>query len=144
MPLATSQPFSQAVAERIEELYGQPITALHAHADANPASTMLAALTSSHADLQLAERGIHFQLQRLRELADPARQITLADAGHLLDCTRRIADAVAARDAHAKTVTAVLAGLHRTPTAPPAAPSAAPAPTAPVPHKSAEAATPTR
>ncbi|MEI5100934.1 hypothetical protein RB200_23340 [Streptomyces sp. PmtG] len=143
MPPATSQPLSQAVAERIEELYGQPLAVLQAHVDANPASTMLAALTSSYADLQLAERSVAFQLQRLSELTDLTRQITSSESAHLLDCTRRIADAVAARDAHAKTVSAVLASLHRTPTAP-AAPSTAPSPTIPAPPKTTAVAAPTR
>ncbi|MGP9017613.1 hypothetical protein ACT1U9_04280 [Streptomyces sp. BR1] len=117
---------SQTIAERIEDLYGQPIAALEAHADTHPRGTMLAALTSSHTDLQLAERNIAFQLQRLRELAHPEREIGKFEAGHLLDCARRIAESVATRDAHAKTVSAVLAGLHRVPAAP-SPPSAAPA-----------------
>ncbi|MEV0445813.1 hypothetical protein AB0I84_12400 [Streptomyces spectabilis] len=138
MPPVTPHPLSQAVADRIEELYGQPLAVLQAHVHANPASTMLAALTSSHADLQLAERSVAFQLQRLRELTDPTRQITPFEAGHLLDCTRRIADAVATRDAHAKTVSAVLASLHRTPAAP-TAPSTAPSPALPEPPKASAA-----
>ncbi|MFH8991406.1 hypothetical protein [Streptomyces sp. NPDC017940] len=117
---------SQAIAERIEDLYGQPIAALEAHAGTHPTGTMLAALTSSHTDLQLAERNITFQLQRLRELAHPEREIGKFEAGHLLDCARRIAESVATRDAHAKTVSAVLVGLHRVPAAP-SPPSAAPA-----------------
>ncbi|MFD4476463.1 hypothetical protein ACFWPU_10165 [Streptomyces sp. NPDC058471] len=118
---------SQTIAERIEDLYGQPIAALEAHADTHPRGSMLVALTSSHTDLQLAERNITFQLQRLRELAHPKREIGKFEAGHLLDCARRIAESVATRDAHAKTVSAVLAGLHRVPTTPPPPPSAAPA-----------------
>ncbi len=127
---------SQTIAGRIEELYGQPMAALEAHVDTNPTGTMLAALTSSHTDLQLAERNITFQLQRLRELAHPDRQIGTFEAGHLLDCARRIAESVATRDAHAKTVSAVLASLHRVPAAPPppssapAAPACAPVPAA--------------
>ncbi|AZM56360.1 hypothetical protein DMA15_30360 [Streptomyces sp. WAC 01529] len=106
---------SETIAERIENLYGQPMAALEAHADSQPAGAMLAALTSSHSDLQFAERNITFQLQRLRELASPEREIGRFEAGHLLDCARRIAESVATRDAHAKTVSAVLASLHRTP-----------------------------
>ncbi|MGW2858286.1 hypothetical protein [Streptomyces sp. NPDC001205] len=127
---------SQTIAERIEDLYGQPIAALEAHAGTQPRTSMLTALTSSHTDLQLAERNITFQLQRLRELARPEREIGKFEAGHLLDCARRIAESVATRDAHAKTVSAVLAGLHRVPTTPPppsatpALPASGPAPTA--------------
>ncbi|MET9544212.1 hypothetical protein ABZY36_02725 [Streptomyces sp. NPDC006627] len=106
---------SETIAARIENLYGQPIDALEAHAETHPTGTMLAALTSSHSDLQLAERNITFQLQRLRELLHPEREIGKFEAGHLLDCARRIAESVATRDAHAKTVSAVLASLHRTP-----------------------------
>ncbi|WP_043267116.1 hypothetical protein [Streptomyces sp. CT34] len=131
---------SQTIAQRIEELYGQPMAALEAHTDANP---MLAALTSSHADLQLAERNIDYQLQRLRELAAPEREIDTFEAGHLLDCARRIADSVATRDAHAKTVSAVLGSLHRVPI--PQSASAAPRMSASVPPRPAEpAATHTR
>lgn len=134
---------SETIAERIENLYGQPMAALEAHAETNPAGTMLAALTSSHSDLQFAERNITFQLQRLRELASPEREIGKFEAGHLLDCARRIAESVATRDAHAKTVSAVLASLHRTP-APPA-PSTAVDLTASVPPRPVEpAATHTR
>ncbi|AJC55038.1 hypothetical protein [Streptomyces sp. 769] len=127
---------SQTIAERIEDLYGQPLAALEAHADANPHGTMLAALTSAHADLQLAERNIDFQLLRLRELTNPAREIGTSEAGHLLDCARRIAESVATRDAYAKTVNAVLGSLHRVPApaspppATPAVPASAPAPAA--------------
>lgn len=135
LPHTTSQP----IAERIEELYGQPMAALEAHADAHPHGTMLAALTSGFADLQLAERNIAFQLQHLRKLTDTPREIGKVEAGHLLDCTRRIAESVATRDAHAKTVSAVLASLHRAP-APPAAPATTPGPIAPAPPKPAETA----
>ena len=135
---------SQTIAERIEELYGQPMSALEAHADANPRSTMLAALTSSHTDLQLAERTIDFQLQRLRELAHPERRIGRFEAGHLLDCARRIADSIAVRDAHAKTVSAVLASLHRAPASAPAAPAAAGLASSTPPTPAESAATHTR
>ncbi|WP_405734932.1 hypothetical protein OG607_41460 [Streptomyces sp. NBC_01537] len=126
---------AQSVAERIEDLYGQPLAALEAHADANPRGSMLAALLGSHSDLHLAERTIDFQLQRLRQLAAPEREIGPYDAGHILDCARRIAQSVAVRDAHAKGMNAVLQSLHRVPapdTHPPApsAPPAVPEPTA--------------
>ena len=120
------------------------MAALEAHAEAHPRGTMLAALTSSHTDLQLAERTIDFQLTRLRELANPERQIGKFEAGHLLDCARRIADSVATRDAHAKTVSAVLASLHRAPAAPPAASAAAGLATSVPPGPAEPAATLTR
>ncbi|MVO90269.1 hypothetical protein GPA10_37350 [Streptomyces sp. p1417] len=128
---------SKTIADRIEDLYGQPIAVLEAYVESNPTGTMLAALTSSHADLQLAERTIAFQLQRLRELAAPRGEVGPVEAGHLLDCARRIAESVAARDAHAKTADAVLNSLHRTPVTPspppaaPAVPAPAVAPAAP-------------
>ncbi|MFG3282080.1 hypothetical protein [Streptomyces sp. NPDC048111] len=117
---------SQTIADRIEDLYGQPMAALETQADTHPRGSMLAALTNSYSDVQLAERNIAFQLQRLREFAQPEREIGKFEAGHLLDCARRIAESVASRDAHAKTASAVLAGLHRVPTTP-SPPSAAPA-----------------
>ncbi|MGW1194488.1 hypothetical protein ACWD4B_01315 [Streptomyces sp. NPDC002536] len=126
---------SQTVAERIEALYGQPLAALEAHAEATGHDSMLAALLGSHADLALAERNIDFQLERLRQLADPDREIGRFDAGHILDCARRITESVTVRDAHAKSVSAVLASLRRLPApdtkVPTAAPPTALAPAAP-------------
>ncbi|MFB6991368.1 hypothetical protein ACFC0C_16215 [Streptomyces sp. NPDC056178] len=124
---------SADIAERIEALYGQPLAELEAHADANPPGSMLAALLGSHADLQLAERSIDFHLQRLRQLADPERVIGPFDAGHILDCARRITEAVAVREAHTKATSAVLQSLHRvpapdTPTTPAPAPAVPPVP----------------
>ncbi|MCD9193380.1 hypothetical protein [Streptomyces albireticuli] len=106
---------SQALADRIEALYGQPLSTLEAHAGATARDSMLGALLGSHTDLSLAERNIDFQLERLRQLAGPDREIGRFDAGHILDCARRIAESVAVRDAHAKSVTAVLASLRRLP-----------------------------
>jgi hypothetical protein len=125
---------SQTITARIEALYGQPLAALEAHADANPRGSMLAALLGIRTDLELAERTIDFQLERLRQLAHAEREIGPFEAGHLLDCARRVADAVAVRDAHTKSVSAVLQSLRRVPAADarPAtpAPPAVPAPTA--------------
>ncbi|MEV5878037.1 hypothetical protein AB0L75_28190 [Streptomyces sp. NPDC052101] len=109
-PRTTAHCASRLIAERIEALYGHPIAVLEAHAEGN---AMLAALTGAHAELVLAERGIVFELDRLLELADPDREIDRVDAGHILDCARRIAAAVAARDAYAHSVGAVLGGLRR-------------------------------
>ncbi|MEU6148034.1 hypothetical protein ABZ848_47835 [Streptomyces sp. NPDC047081] len=106
---------SDLIAQRIETLYGQPLAELEVLADSTPDTTLLAALTSSHSNLVLAERTIAFQLERLRELAAPDREIGRYAAGHILDCARRIAESVATRDACAKSTGAVLAGLRRAP-----------------------------
>ncbi|MFF1535239.1 hypothetical protein [[Kitasatospora] papulosa] len=120
---------SQIIAQRIEALYGQPLAELQALADA-PESTLLAALTGNHSALAFAERNIAFQLERLRELTSPDREIGQFDAGHILDCARRIAESVATRDAYAKSTGAVLGGLRRA-TAPDTQPPAPPVPAAP-------------
>ncbi|ROQ70195.1 hypothetical protein EDD93_4706 [Streptomyces sp. 840.1] len=120
---------SQTVAQRIEALYGQPLAELEALADV-PESTLLAALTGNHSALAFAERNIAFQLERLRELTSPEREIGRFDAGHILDCARRIAESVATRDAYAKSTGAVLGGLRRT-TAPDTQPPAPPVSAAP-------------
>ncbi|MBC9719236.1 hypothetical protein H9Y04_42665 [Streptomyces sp. TRM66268-LWL] len=121
---------SQLVAQRIEALYGQPLAELEAIAEASSETTLLAALTGTHSDLALAERNIAFQLQRLRELTAPDREIGPFAAGHILDCARRIAESVATRDAYAKSTSAVLGGLRRV-SAPDTHPPAAPLPATP-------------
>ena len=125
-----SHAVSQLVAQRIEALYGQPLAELEALADATPETTLLAALTGGHSDLVLTERNIAFHLQRLRELTAPEREIGPFAAGHILDCARRIAESVAARDAYANSISAVLGGLRRV-SAPDTHTSAAPVPAAP-------------
>ncbi|MFF3460335.1 hypothetical protein ACFYXH_39835 [Streptomyces sp. NPDC002730] len=129
-PDTPSHAVSQLVAERIEALYGQPLAELEAIADATPDASLLAALTGTHGDLALAERNIAFQLQRLRELTAPEREIGKSAAGHILDCARRIAESVATRDAYAKSTSAVLGGLRRV-SAPDTHPPAPPVPAAP-------------
>ncbi|MDX3523303.1 hypothetical protein [Streptomyces scabiei] len=122
---------AQTIAERIEDLYASPLADLEARAEANPEGSMLAALIISLTDLQLAERNIAFQLQRLRQLAQPGRKIGPLEAGHILDCARRLSASVATRDAHIKTLSGVLASLHRIPSTdvgPEAPPSVSPAP----------------
>jgi hypothetical protein len=122
------------VAARVEALYGRPLDQLHAHVQTTERSTMLAALLAIHAALDLAERSIDFQLRRLRQLAALDGDIGAFDAGHILDCARRLAESIAARDAHGNGVTAVLQSLHRVPapdpasTPTPAAPQPAPQP----------------
>ncbi|MEV8426499.1 hypothetical protein [Streptomyces niveus] len=120
---------STEIAGRIEDLYGAPLTDLEAHAQDQPPG-MLAALLGSLTDLQLAERNIDFQMDRLRELTGPERVIGSFEAGHLLDCARRITASVAARDAHSKATTAVLQSLHRTPAPQDQAPARTPVPSA--------------
>ncbi|MFD7017537.1 hypothetical protein [Streptomyces sp. NPDC059928] len=129
-PDTPSHAVSQLVAERIEALYGQPLAELEALADATPDTSLLAALTGNHSDMALAERNIAFQLQRLRELTAPEREIGRFDAGHILDCARRIAESVATRDAYAKSTSAVLGGLRRV-SAPDTRRPAPPVPAAP-------------
>jgi hypothetical protein len=129
---------SQTIAERIEKLYGHPLAVLAGHVDASRRESMLAALLDGHTDLQLAEHNIDFQRQRLRQLADPEREIGSFDAGHILDCARRIAHSVAVRDTHTKVLDAVLNSLHRVPTPntqPP--PTATPAIPGPIPTSAA-------
>ncbi|MCC3775875.1 hypothetical protein [Streptomyces sp. UNOB3_S3] len=117
---------SQTVTERIEALYGQPLDTLIAHAEATVGDSMLAALLGSLANLAFAERNIEFQLDRLRQFTEPGREIGRSDAGHILDCARRITESVAVRDAHAKSVSAVLASLRRLPARDTKAPAASP------------------
>ncbi|NEB01947.1 hypothetical protein [Streptomyces sp. SID13726] len=134
-PDITPHTVSAIIAERIEALYGQPLAELEALADSTSDATLLAALTSGHSDLVLAERNIAFQRERLRELTAPEREIGRHAAGHILDCARRIAESVATRDACAKSTGTVLAGLRRAP-APQSQPPLPPAPAAPTPATS--------
>ncbi len=94
---------------------------------------MLAALLAMHHDLALAERSITFHRDRLAQLVHPERQIGGHEVSHVLDCARRLAEAVAVRDVQSRTVAAVLQSLARvtTPAPSPAPASAAPAASAP-------------
>ncbi|WP_405421468.1 hypothetical protein [Streptomyces erythrochromogenes] len=126
---------SRQIAEHIESLYGRPRAELEAHADSTTHPNMLSALLAAHHAVEFAETDIDFQLQRLRKLTHPDREIGRHDAGHIYDCARRIGEAVAVRDTQARHISAVLKSLHRThapettPTTPvtPPAPAAAPA-----------------
>ncbi|MEU9369587.1 hypothetical protein AB0D71_33915 [Streptomyces avermitilis] len=129
-PDATAHATSEVIAQRIEALFGEPLAELEALAANAPDATLLAALTGSHSDLALAERNIAFQLERLRELTAPEREIGRFTAGHILDCARRIAESVATRDAYAKSTGAVLRGLRRA-SAPDTQPPSPPVPAAP-------------
>ncbi|WP_282697798.1 hypothetical protein [Streptomyces sp. CC208A] len=121
-------PVSQSLTERIEALYGRPRADLEAHAAATDRPTMLAALLDACSTVELAEKNIAFQRERLLQLADPGRDIGPAAAGHLLDCSRRIAESVTIRDTQARHTTAVIQSLHRAPV--PATTPVAPAATA--------------
>lgn len=132
---------SRLIAEHIESLYGRPRAELEAHADSTGHPNMLSALLAAHATVEFAERDLDFQLQRLRQLTHPEREVSRYTAGHLHDCARRIGEAVAVRDTQAQHVTAVLRSLHRVP-AVETTPVAAVAPS--VPAAPATAATPAR
>ncbi|WP_163013699.1 hypothetical protein [Streptomyces sp. S1] len=123
-------PVADQLAERIESLYGRPRADLEAHSATTDQPTMLAALLGSLSAVELAEKNIEFQRERLLQLADPGRGIGSATPGHLLDCSRRIAESVAIRDTQARHANAVMRSLHRAP-APAATPVAqTPAPAA--------------
>ncbi|MFJ6017285.1 hypothetical protein [Streptomyces sp. NPDC092952] len=111
---------STDIAGRIEDLYGAPLADLKAHVRDQPLD-MLSALLGMHDDLALAERSIGFHRDRLARLIHPERQIGPHDVSHLLDGTRRLAEAVAVHEVQAKTVVAVLQSLAPIPA--PAAPS---------------------
>ncbi|MEU8522375.1 hypothetical protein [Streptomyces sp. NPDC048577] len=121
-------PISGQLAERIEDLFGRPRADLVAHTATTDRPTMLAALLDALADVEMAEKNIEFQRERLLQLAAPGHDIGPATAGHLLDCSRRITESAATRDAQARFATAVMQSLHRTP-----APAAAPAAPLPAP-----------
>ncbi|MFD3997436.1 hypothetical protein [Streptomyces sp. NPDC058583] len=84
---------------------------------------MLNALLDALSTVELAEKNIEFQRERLLQLADPSRDIGRSTPGHLLDCSRRIAESVVIRDTQAQHASAVLQSLHRAP-APAATPVA--------------------
>ncbi|MEW2079122.1 hypothetical protein AB0941_37035 [Streptomyces sp. NPDC013433] len=123
-------PTSTDIAGRIEDLYGAPLADLEAHAQDQPPG-MLCALLGMHDDLALAERSIDFHRDHLARLIHPERQIGPHEVSHLLDGTRRLAEAVAVREVQAKSVAAVLQNLARVPAptrVPPAPSQPAPAP----------------
>ncbi|WP_329309223.1 hypothetical protein [Streptomyces microflavus] len=121
-----SQPVADQLAERIESLFGRSRADLVAHAATTDRPTMLAALLDGLATVELAEKNIEFQRERLLQLATPGRDIGPAAAGHLFDCSRRIAESVTIRDTQARFAAAVIQSLHRAPA--PAATSVAQAP----------------
>ncbi|MEU4486652.1 hypothetical protein AB0H94_17495 [Streptomyces purpurascens] len=132
---------SAELAGRIEDLYDAPLTDLEAHAQDQPPG-MLSALLGMHDDLALAERSIGIHRDRLARLLHPERQIGRHEVSHLLDTTRRLAEAVAVREVQAKSVAAVLQSLARVPAQTPAPP--VPMPPVPAPHLVAQSTTHSR
>ncbi|MFI9039851.1 hypothetical protein [Streptomyces sp. NPDC053726] len=121
---------STEIAGRIEDLYGAPLADLEAHAQDQPPG-MLSALLGIHDDLALAERSIDLHRDHLTRLIHPERQIGRHEVSHLLDGSRRLAEAVAVRDVQAKSAAAVLQSLARVPAPPPPPPALSPPPPAP-------------
>ncbi|MFD6434526.1 hypothetical protein [Streptomyces venezuelae] len=126
-----SHPTSTEIAGRIEDLFGAPLADLEAHVQDQPPG-LLSALLGMHEDLALAERGIDLHRDHLARLVHPERQIGRHEVSHLLDGSRRLAEAVAVRDVQAKSVAAVLQSLARVPApAPPSPPTPSPPVAAP-------------
>lgn len=127
---------STEIAGRIEDLYATPLADLESHAQDQPPG-MLSALLDMHDDLAFAERSIAFHRDRLAQLVHPERQMGGHEVSHVLDCARRLAEAVAIRDVQAKAVSAVVQSLGRLPVPQPS-PGPVPAvPAPPVPAASA-------
>ncbi|MGC0405306.1 hypothetical protein RKD27_007950 [Streptomyces sp. SAI-126] len=131
---------STVIAGRIEDLYGAPLADLATHAQDLPPG-MLSALLGLYHGLALAEQSIASNRDRLAQLADGEGQIGTHEVSHILDCARRLAEAVAVRDVQATTGLAVLQSLGRV-AAP--EPSPAPAPAVPAPPVAAASAAPSR
>ncbi|MFD7320619.1 hypothetical protein ACFV9D_05930 [Streptomyces sp. NPDC059875] len=128
------------IAGRIEDLYGAPLADLEAHAQDQPPG-MLSALLGGHHDLAFAEQSITFHCDRLAQLVNPERHIGAHEVSHVLDCARRLAEAIAVRDTQAKTLSAVLQSLGRVSRP---QPSSAPAPAVPAPAVAAASTAPSR
>ncbi|MGQ4436629.1 MULTISPECIES: hypothetical protein [unclassified Streptomyces] len=136
-----SHPTSTEIAGRIEGLYGAPLADLEAHAQDQPPG-MLSALLGMNDALALAERSIDVHRDHLARLIHPERQIGWHEVSHLLDGSRRLAEAVAVRDVQAKSVAAVLQSLARVPV--PAQSPATPSPPVPAPPLTAQSTPPSR
>ncbi|MFJ1816775.1 hypothetical protein [Streptomyces sp. NPDC088139] len=137
MPLLTAA----EIAGRIEDLYGAPLATLESHVQDQPPG-MLSALLGMHHELAFAERSIAVHRDRLAQLVQPGRHISGHEVSHVLDCARRLADAVAVRDTQATTVTAVLQSLGRV--SPPEPAPATTTPAVPTPPGRPASATPGR
>lgn len=132
---------STEIAGRIEDLYGALLADLEAHAqDLTPG--LLSALLGMHDDLALAERSIDIHRDLLARLIHPEQQIGRQEVSHLLDGSRRLAEAVAVRDVQAKSVAAVLQSLARVPAPAPSPPT--PSPLVPAPPPPAQSTAPSR
>lgn len=129
-------PTSTEIARRIEDLYAAPLTDLETHAQGQPPG-MLSALLGMHNDLALAERSIAYHRDRLVQLVHPERKIGGHEVSHVLDCARRLTEAVAIRDIQAKAVSAVLQSLGRVPAPQPPLDPVPAIPTVPAPAASA-------
>ncbi|MEU3299752.1 hypothetical protein ABZ729_08005 [Streptomyces sp. NPDC006678] len=130
---------STQIAGRIEDLYAAPLADLETHAQGLPPG-MLSALLGMHDDLALAERSIAVHRDRLAQLVHPERQIGGHEVSHVLDCARRLAEAVAVRDVQSRAVSAVLQSLGRAPSPQPSpdpVPAVPAVPAPPVPAASA-------
>ncbi|WTP53481.1 hypothetical protein OG288_37270 [Streptomyces tauricus] len=103
---------STDIAGQIENLYGLPLADLTSHAETQRPG-MLSALLAMHHDLAFAEQSIAVHRDRLSQLVHPERQIGPHEVSHLLDCTRRLAEAVTVRDVQARTAQVVLQSLGR-------------------------------
>ncbi|MET8127455.1 hypothetical protein [Streptomyces sp. NPDC005231] len=126
---------STEIAGRIEDLYGASLADLAAHAQDQPPG-MLSALLGMHDELALAERSIDFHRDHLARLLHPERQIGRHEITHLVDGSRRLAEAVAVRDVQTKSAAAVLQSLGRAPTPTPPPPVLSPPPAPPLPAQS--------
>ncbi|MFJ9900743.1 hypothetical protein ACIQPR_46210 [Streptomyces sp. NPDC091280] len=112
---------STDIAGRIEDLYGAPLADLATHVQDRPPG-MLAALLGVHDSLVFAEHSVALNRERLAQLIDGEGRIGAHEVPHVLDCARRLAEAVAVRDVQSATGLAVLQSLGRvaTPEPPPA------------------------
>ncbi|MET9013931.1 hypothetical protein ABZX74_23880 [Streptomyces olivaceoviridis] len=124
-----THPTSAEIAGRIEDLYGAPLAALASHVQDQP-SGILSALLGLHDTLAFAERSIAVHRERLTQLVHTDRHISTYEVPHVLDCARRLAEAVAVRDTQAVTASAVLHSLVRVEPPEPPEPFLAPPSTA--------------
>ncbi|MFF6772762.1 hypothetical protein ACFY8W_04275 [Streptomyces sp. NPDC012637] len=123
---------STEIAGRIEDLYRAPLGDLASHAQDLPPG-MLSALLGMHDEVAHAERSIASHRDRLAQLVHPERQIGGHEVSHVLDCSRRLAEAVSVRDVQARTASAVLQSLGPVPAPAPSPGSASAVPAAPAP-----------
>ncbi|WP_326740411.1 hypothetical protein [Streptomyces sp. NBC_01022] len=126
---------STEIAGRIEDLYGAPLADLETHAKAQPPG-MLTALLGMHGTLALAERSILFHRDHLARFIHTDRYLSSYEVSHLLDASRRLAEAVAVRDVQAQSAAAVLQSLAPAPAPTPPSVLAPSPPAQPLPAQS--------